>query len=132
MMTKEQEALTVALSAMRRVIDTGALKQPPAHLTQVDVDSMRIDLHEAIELARETSDLNAPPKDFEPRTLEEIANVVSKFRVGTLLCDIDTDGADVNAEQFYLLALGALEQAERYFKLASYTQARHNAETRNR
>jgi hypothetical protein len=131
-MNQTHNALTAALSAMRSVIDTGALKHPPTHLTQADVDNMRVELHTAIELAREVADLNAPAKDFEPRTLEGIADTVSQFRVGTLLCDVDTDGADVNAEQFFLLALTALEQAERYFKLASYAQARHNAETRMR
>ena len=120
-------ALESALVAMRAVIDTGALKRPPAHLKQEDVDRMRADLHTAIELANaahKAADLNAPPKEFEPSELEKIADVVSKFRVGTLLSEIDTEGADVNAEQFYLLALSSLEQAERYFKLASYAQAR--------
>jgi len=130
-MTAEQKALVASLAAMRAVIDTGALKTAPAHLNQDHVDSMRADLHDAIELAAAASD-NAPAADFEPRVLEALANTVSKFRVGTLLCDVETDGADVNAEQFFLLALTALEQAERYLKLASYAQARHNAETRNR
>lgn len=68
--------------------------------------------------------LNAPPKKFEPATLNEIAAVVSRFRVGVLLCDVETDGADANAEQLFLLGLNALEQAERFFKLAALAQGK--------
>ena len=65
---------------------------------------------------------------FDPPDLEAAANRVEKLRVGFLL-DIDNDGgADVVAEQHVLLALSALEQAARYLKIASYTQARTNAD----
>lgn len=76
------------------------------------------------------SDLNSPPSPFDAPTLIEVAGIVSKLRVGTLLCDVETDGADPEAEQLFLLALTALEQAERYLKLAAYAQARASAKGR--
>lgn len=40
---------------------------------------------------------------------------------------VEEDGSDVLAQEHYLLALSALEQAERQMRIASYHQARANA-----
>lgn len=54
---------------------------------------------------------------------ERLAKELEERRTGILFSEPE-DGADTvlspQAEQFYLLALNALEQAERYMRLAHY------------
>jgi hypothetical protein len=66
---------------------------------------------------------------FEPREMEAAANRIRDLRA-VFLRDADTDNACVMSEEHFHLALASLEQAERFMKLASYHQARANAETR--
>jgi hypothetical protein len=61
-------------------------------------------------------------EEFPPETLRNCANETGQMRI-RYLGDIDDAGADCNAEQYYLLALTALEQAQRYFNLAALAQA---------
>lgn len=63
---------------------------------------------------------------LDPIELEEAAAKTSGLR-HRLTFDIVEDGSDIYAQEFYMLALAALDQAERYFRLASYNQARSNA-----
>jgi hypothetical protein len=57
--------------------------------------------------------------EFTPETLRNCAKETARHRY---LGDIDEAGAD-NAEHYYLLALTALEQGQRYFNLAALAQA---------
>lgn len=67
--------------------------------------------------------------DFEPATLEAAAKYIEKLRTDFLFGGADDPGApNLLAEQYFLLALSALEQAEHNMKLASYHQARENTE----
>ena len=71
------------------------------------------------------------PKEIESesdRGIEELPERIEKLRMAWLL-DHDAGYLDPEAEQLYLLALGALEQAERFAKLAVYKmrQARSGA-----
>ena len=61
-------------------------------------------------------------EEFTVETLRECAKKTENMR-HRYLGDIDEAGADFNAEQYYLLALTALEQAQRYFNLAALAQA---------
>lgn len=58
-----------------------------------------------------------------PETLEDCARETGELRVKFLM-DIETAGIEALAEQHYLLALNALEQAERFFKVAHVHQMR--------
>lgn len=70
-----------------------------------------------------------PTVSFEPREMEAAANRVRDLHAA-FLRDADTDGACVMAEEHFHLALAALEQAERFMKLASYHQAQANVARR--
>lgn len=72
---------------------------------------------------------NEPTVSFEPREMEAAANRVRELREA-FSRDADTDTASLLAEEHFYLALSALEQAERFMKLASYHQAHANAEQR--
>lgn len=61
-------------------------------------------------------------KTFCPEDLAELAERARKLRTDCLLTD-DESGADVEAEQFFLLAMSSLEQAERFFRLAGLKQS---------
>lgn len=68
-------------------------------------------------------DLNAQKSSWTPETLEEAANVCEKLRV-TLLFDVDCAGADDESQEYFLLALADLEQANRHLRLARMHQTR--------
>jgi hypothetical protein len=61
-------------------------------------------------------------QEFTVETLRNCAKETEDMR-HRYLGDIDDAGADVNDEQYYLSALTALEQAQRYFNLAALAQA---------
>lgn len=71
--------------------------------------------------------------EFTPETLRALAREVEDLRHRYLfdfedlrqryLFDVEDAGADPMAEQHYLLALGALDQAVRYFTLAGLAQS---------
>jgi hypothetical protein len=54
--------------------------------------------------------------------MRELAGNVHSLRM-SYLCDIEDAGADAEAEQYYLLALTMLEQAQRYLSIAAYKQS---------
>lgn len=56
-----------------------------------------------------------------PEQLEEMKAKIEKLR-GELLFDEELVGMSAEAEQLFLLALSALEQAGRYMTLALYKQ----------
>lgn len=61
-------------------------------------------------------------KTFCQEDLTEIAEQARKLRTDCLL--LDESGAETEAEQFFLLAMSSLEQAERFFRLAALKQMR--------
>jgi hypothetical protein len=60
---------------------------------------------------------------FDPDTLDALASRIERVR-RDCLCDIDGAGAEAVAEQHYLLALAALDEAQRHARLASIHQSR--------
>jgi len=70
-----------------------------------------------------------PNKILDPVELTEAAGKVMVLR-RSFLVDISDDGSDIYAQEHFMLALAALDQAERYLRLASYHQARDNARSR--
>ena len=62
--------------------------------------------------------------------LEKFARDTEKLRAEGLFEGLEDKGSDPFAVEHYLLALSALEQAHRHFKLASYFQVRACAEAR--
>lgn len=60
-------------------------------------------------------------KEFVPEVLGGYAKRVQGLR-NEVLCDVDTEASEPNAEQYFLLALSALDQAERFFRLAQLNQ----------
>ena len=67
---------------------------------------------------------------FEARDLDAAAERIGELRTGLLIEFSSEEDGDLNAGQFYLLALAALDQAKSYLKLASFHQARAVAEGR--
>lgn len=59
--------------------------------------------------------------EFTPATLRQLAKETEAFR-HRVLYSLDDAGADPVAAQSYLLALGALEQAQRHFAMAELFQ----------
>lgn len=78
---------------------------------------------------------DAPPTGPEPVTLGTLGRQIEKLRNLWLLGGGDeediTAGLDPVAEQHYLLAIGALEQAQRFATLADLHQARALGEQRS-
>lgn len=70
---------------------------------------------------------DTPPTGPEPVTLGTLRRQIEKLRLLWLLGGGDEEdaasGLDPEAEQYYLLAIGALEQAQRYATLADLHQA---------
>lgn len=63
-------------------------------------------------------------------TLADAVSVIDKLRRG-LLCDIDDSKYEgVETEQNWLLALGALDQAQRFARLADYKYKQSKAKKR--
>ncbi len=77
----------------------------------------------------------APPPAPEPVTLGTLGHQIERLRNTWLLGGGDeedaTAGLDPVAEQHYLLAIGALEQAQRFAALADLYQARALGERRS-
>ena len=77
----------------------------------------------------------SPPTGPEPVTIGTLAQQIERLRITWLLGGGDeedaTAGLDPVAEQHYLLAIGALEQAERFATLADLHQARALGEQRS-
>lgn len=67
-------------------------------------------------------DPDADELPFTPQTLEHLGGKVEELYHHALF-EVDTAGADVMAEQHYLIALSLIQQAERHFKLAQYAQS---------
>lgn len=59
---------------------------------------------------------------FCPEDLTVLADKAKEVRIKALL--MDEAGSESEAEQFCLLAMASLEQAERFFRLASLKQTR--------
>jgi hypothetical protein len=78
---------------------------------------------------------DAPPTGPEPVTLGTLRHQIERLRITWLLGGGDeedaTAGLDPVAEQHYLLAIGALEQAQRFATLADLHQARALGEQRS-
>jgi len=78
--------------------------------------------------------LDTPPMGPEPVTLGTLGQQIEKLRNLWLLGGGEeedaTAGLDPVAEQHYLLAIGALEQAQRFATLADLHQARALGEQR--
>lgn len=68
-------------------------------------------------------DPNADDRPFTPGRLRDFAKMIEELR-WYFLYDTDDAGADPYAEQEYLLALAAMEMAQRHFALASLHQSR--------
>jgi hypothetical protein len=68
-------------------------------------------------------DPNANDLEFTPETLREYAKQTETLRTGALF-DVDDAGADPEAEQYFLMALSHLENAQRAFTLAALRQSR--------
>jgi hypothetical protein len=68
-------------------------------------------------------DPNAADLEFTPETLREYAKETETLREHALF-DVDSAGADPEAEQFFLMALSHLENAHRSFELAALKQSR--------
>lgn len=81
---------------------------------------------------RPLSDLKAHSIDVEahsPLDFEDVPPLINQLRQ-RLLCDHDSAGCDPEAVEFYLLAIDALGQAERFANLATYKQRQlHTAKT---
>jgi len=60
--------------------------------------------------------------DYTPETLRTLAREIEALRMDTLLGVADA-GADPESEQFYLLALNALETAHRFMTMAAMKQS---------
>ena len=67
-------------------------------------------------------DTDSLDREFTPEALREVAASVEGMR-HDLLFNLDEAGADPMAEQHYLLALNALDQAVRFLKIAAMTQS---------
>lgn len=65
--------------------------------------------------------------NFDPTNIEGMALCVDVVRLN-ILKEGDTSGAAVMAEPHFLIAMSLLEQAAHNFRLASYHQARANAD----
>lgn len=74
--------------------------------------------------------LNDPTISFEPSDLEAAAGKICTLRRAFLVDGISEDGSDLFAQEHFLLALAALDSAERHMRLAQYHQTRANAEGR--
>jgi hypothetical protein len=61
--------------------------------------------------------------EFTPETLRELASKAEALRLSGLF-DLESSGADPEAEQFFLVALSHLETAQRFFSLAQMKQSR--------
>ena len=61
--------------------------------------------------------------------IESVPEPIEKLRVRFLM-EVDARGLEPEAEQYLLLALNALEQAERFAKLAVYKTRQARAFTR--
>lgn len=59
---------------------------------------------------------------FTPQTLEDLGGKTEELYHHALF-EVDAAGADVMAEQHYLIALSLIQQAQRHFKLAQYAQS---------
>jgi hypothetical protein len=60
--------------------------------------------------------------DYTPENLRDFSRQINLLRTEFLFNTSDA-GADPESEQFYLLALNALDAAHHYFSLASYKQS---------
>ncbi len=69
-----------------------------------------------------------PNGDFESH--EDLKKTIEVIRIHGLLCGELGEGLDPEAEQFFLLALSALEQAERYAMLVEFKVRQERARTR--
>ena len=69
--------------------------------------------------------------DYTPEALRALAQEISRMRLDTL-CGVCDSGADPESEQFYLLALHALETAHRFMDLAALKQSQGLAALRMR
>ena len=70
-----------------------------------------------------SKDLNKDPKPFTPELMDWYRDRTEALRADVLF-DTDGDPAEALAEQHFLLALTALEQAKTHFRLASIYQSR--------
>jgi hypothetical protein len=61
--------------------------------------------------------------EFSPETLQQLAEEVENLRFGSIM-NVDTAGADPMAEEHFLLAVAALEQAKIHLRLARLHQVR--------
>lgn len=61
--------------------------------------------------------------------IEDVPGPIKELRA-RFLCDIDAESLDAEAEQHFLLALSALEQAERFAQLAVYQTRQARATTK--
>lgn len=60
--------------------------------------------------------------EWTPETLRALATSIEDLRMDTL-CNVEDAGADPESEQYFLLALTALETAHRFMTLAAYKQS---------
>jgi hypothetical protein len=91
---------------------------------KADLKDARTRLHAAVPI-----DYNAPKAIFSPDIIREYKTRIEKLRSDVLFCT-DATGCDVEAEQFYLLALATLESAERFMELAAIKQMKKLAAAR--
>ena len=109
--------LTSARGVLRFVFEDGSERE-------VQKTGSLMARHDAPEIMPSDEDVR-----FTPETMNRLASKVDKLRADGLF-DIEADAADLEAEQHFLLALNALEQASRYLKLAGLKQARALAAAR--
>jgi hypothetical protein len=60
--------------------------------------------------------------DYTPETLRTLAQEINAQRMD-MLVGVSDAGADPESEQFYLLALGALDSAYRFMTMAAMKQS---------
>lgn len=70
-------------------------------------------------------------EEFEPADMlthcKDMAQRTKKMRSGSLFADVEEGATSPQTEQYYILALSALEQAACFFEIAAMHQARRNA-----